>query len=269
MQTHAGRLSPRSRGAGRRPPWRKLPLLGRGTAGVTGAGPRLSAAPSGRAESWDLWPFCAGSPPELGFRGLHFPGCIGEGGRLSLERRGRPRSPGASSPLPSAVIAPSNPPPGGTESGSGAPPPEPGLEEEPVSRAPSDEAHPRERGRGGQAEDFARPRRPRLGAEVRGGERGDAPRARLRGCGSPAQRRGGGARGPGRARGPHPWDPRGDAGARACVGGLAVPAPRRAGGGSLEPAGPRSCSWRRPSCGGGARFLPLVNYLVFSSPRAS
>lgn len=70
--------------------------------GALGSG--LTAAPSGREESWDLWPGCASSPTEPVFRGLHFPGCIGEEGALSREREERPRSPGAAPRFPSAAI---------------------------------------------------------------------------------------------------------------------------------------------------------------------
>lgn len=88
----------------------RLPLLGGRNAGAVGSG--LTAAPSGREESWDLWPGCASSLTEPAFRGLHFPGCIGEEGKLSRERAGRPQSPGAAPRFPSAAIQPSNPPPG-------------------------------------------------------------------------------------------------------------------------------------------------------------
>lgn len=50
-------------------------------------------APSGREESWDLWPGCASSRAELAFRGLHFPECIGGEGTLILEREGPAREP--------------------------------------------------------------------------------------------------------------------------------------------------------------------------------
>lgn len=134
-----------------------------------------------------------------------------------------------------------------------APPPEPGLDEEPVSTASSDEAQPRvrEAGRGGQAEDFARPWRHRLGAEVRGGEkRGCSEGEAGSGVGVPHATRAAVLAGRGVPGGRHPLDPRRPMPARVCVrvrvGGLAVPsvfagvpAPRWARGGTLEPAGPR------------------------------